>query len=184
MEIKIRCTFQEMVPIAELQPHEKNPHKHTDEQIERLAKLYEYHGIRHPIIVSTRSGKIVAGHGRREAALSLGMTSFPVDYQDFESDEAEYAFIVADNAIGKDSWASLDLSAINIEIGDLGPEFDLDMLGLKDFHIDVPSYDLDDEIKDKDGERRYVLEVQFPNDMEMMDVHDDLLSRGYIVKVK
>ena len=112
------------------------------------------------------------------------MTSFPVDYQDFESDEAEYAFIVADNAIGKDSWASLDLSAINIEIGDLGPEFVLDMLGLKDFHIDVPSYDLDDEIKDKDGERRYVLEVQFPNDMEMMDVHDDLLSRGYIVKVK
>lgn len=126
-----------MVPIAELQPHEKNPHKHTDEQIERLAKLYEYHGIRHPIIVSTRSGKIVAGHGRREAALSLGMTSFPVDYQDFESDEAEYAFIVADNAIGKDSWASLDLSAINTELGDLGPDFDIDMLGIKQFSLDV-----------------------------------------------
>jgi hypothetical protein len=34
------------------------------------------------------------------------------------------------------------------------------------------------------GEKKYLIEVQFPNDMEMNDIKDDLLSRGYIVRVK
>jgi hypothetical protein len=62
------------------------------------------------------------------------MTEVPVDEQDFESDEAEYAFLVSDNAIAQ--WASLDLSAINLELPELGPDFDIDLLGLKDFALD------------------------------------------------
>jgi hypothetical protein len=62
------------------------------------------------------------------------MTEVPVDEQDFESDEAEYAFLVSDNAIAQ--WASLDLSAINLELPELGPDFDIDLLGLKDFTLD------------------------------------------------
>lgn len=32
-------------------------------------------------------------------------------------------------------------------------------------------------------EKQYRIEIQFPNDMEMMDIHDDLTSRGYMVKI-
>ena len=32
--------------------------------------------------------------------------------------------------------------------------------------------------------KKYIIEVSFPNDMEMNDIKDDLLNRGYIVKVK
>ena len=56
-------------------------------------------------------------------------------YQDFESDEVEYAFIQSDNAIA--SWSELDLAGINVDLADLGPDFDIDLLGIKDFKLDL-----------------------------------------------
>jgi len=132
---EIHCRYDRMIPIHELKDHPRNRNKHSDEQIERLAKLYEYHGIRHPIIVSELSGCIVAGHGRKLAGKKAGFDSMPVVYQKFADETAEYAFIQADNAIA--SWAELDLAGINADLPDLGPDFDLEMLGLKDFTLDL-----------------------------------------------
>jgi 16S rRNA G966 N2-methylase RsmD len=147
-----------MIPIHELKDHPKNRNKHSDEQIERLAKLYEYHGIRHPIIVSELSGCIVAGHGRKLAGKKAGFDSMPVVFQKFADDTAEYAFIQADNAIA--SWAELDLAGINADLPDLGPDFDLEMLGLKDFTLDLseklePQCD-EDEVPDARPEPKVV----------------------------
>jgi DNA modification methylase len=147
-----------MIPIHELKDHPKNRNKHSDEQIERLAKLYEYHGIRHPIIVSELSGCIVAGHGRKLAGKKAGFDSMPVVFQKFADETAEYAFIQADNAIA--SWAELDLAGINADLPDLGPDFDLEMLGLKDFTLDLseklePECD-EDEVPDPRPEPKVV----------------------------
>lgn len=131
----IHCLYDELIDPAKLKDHPKNRNKHGQDQVERLARLYEYHGIRHPIVVSRGSGYIVAGHGRKMAALSAGLKEMPVVYQDFETPEAEYAFIQADNAIA--SWAELDLAGINMDLSALGPDFDIDMLGIKDFTLDV-----------------------------------------------
>ena len=74
--------------------------------------MYKYHGIRHPIIVSKQSGYIVAGHGRKLAAIRAGVDEFPVVYQDFVDNNQEYAFIQSDNAIAL--WADLDISGIGM----------------------------------------------------------------------
>lgn len=133
--MKTRCEYKKLVPLNELKPHPKNRNRHGDDQVSRLAHIFEYQGIRHPIIVSNLSGFIVAGHGRLAAATKLGFKEFPVDYQDFGSEEEEYAFLVSDNAVAL--WAELDLSGINADIGDLGPDFDIDLLGIKNFTIEV-----------------------------------------------
>lgn len=133
--MKIRCEYKKLVPLKELKPHPKNRNKHGDDQVSRLAQIFEYQGIRHPIIVSNLSGFIVAGHGRLAAATKLKFKEFPVDYQDFDSEESEYAFLVSDNAVAL--WAELDFSGINADLGDLGPDFDIDLLGIKNFTIDV-----------------------------------------------
>lgn len=133
--MNIHCKYDELLNPKKLKNHPKNRNKHGQDQIDRLAELYKYHGIRHPIIVSKRSNCIVAGHGRKLAAIRCGMEEFPVEYQDFVSDEAEYAFLQADNAIAL--WAELDLSGINSDLGDLGPDFDINMLGIKDFKLDL-----------------------------------------------
>ena len=130
--MKINCAHDELVPISKLKPHPRNRNTHPPDQIDRLAKIMEYQGWRTPIKVSTRSGFITSGHGRLAAAIKNKWTEVPVDYQDYETEEQEYADLTADNAIA--SWAELDLSGINIDIGDLGP-FDLEFLGLKDFQV-------------------------------------------------
>lgn len=135
----VHCKYDKLVKPSSLKDHPKNRNKHGSDQIERLAKLYQYHGIRHPIVVSNRSKCIVAGHGRKLAAIRAGVKEVPVVYQDFDSDEAEYAFIQADNAIAL--WADLDLSGINSDLGDLGPDFDIDMLGIKNFVIEPADKD-------------------------------------------
>lgn len=145
--IKIHCKYDELQNPKSLKDHPKNRNKHSKDQIDRLAKLYAFHGIRHPIIVSNLSGCIVAGHGRKQAGIKAGLTEMPVVFQDFENEMAEYAFLQADNAIAL--WAELDLSGINADIPDFDPEFDIDLLGIKNFTID-PSEKLDPQCDEDD----------------------------------
>jgi len=179
--MKINCLYDKLVPVKELKQHVKNRNKHPKDQIERLAKILEYQGWRYPIKVSKQSGMITSGHGRLEAAIHLKWKEVPVNFQDYESDEMEYADVQADNAIA--SWAELDFSGINADIGDLGPDFDLDNLGIKNFMLDLSEIPLDEKNNNSEDQKKYRIEVQFPNDMEMNDIKDDLLSRGYIVRV-
>lgn len=136
MEVKNRADNIEMVDTSILIHHPKNMHVHSDEQIVRLCKLIEYQGFRNPLIVQKGTQLVVAGNGRLMAARSMGLKQVPVIYQEFESEEQVYSYIVSDNAIGKDQWASLDLGKINQDFLDLGPDLDIEMLGIKDFVIE------------------------------------------------
>ena len=129
-----KCAYTELVQLKNLKPHTKNPNIHPKEQIERLAKLIDYQGQRLPIIISNLSGCIVAGHGRYAAMKLLKWKQVAVDFQDFDNEDQEYAFIVSDNAISE--WATLDLSIINAELEHLHLA-DIDLLGLKDFKVDI-----------------------------------------------
>lgn len=113
-------------------PHQRN--KHPETQIIRLAQIMKEHGVRHPIHISSLDGAICFGHGRREAALLNGWTEFPIVYQQFDSDEEYYTCVQSDNAIA--AWSELDLSSINTDIGNLGPDYDIDLLGIKDFTLE------------------------------------------------
>lgn len=159
-DVKIYCKYDELLDPSSLIEHPKNRNKHGQDQIDRLAEMYQYHGVRHPIIVSNLSGCIVAGHGRRLAAIRAGIKSFPVVYQDFDSSESEYAFIQADNAIAL--WADLDLSGINADLPDLGPDFNLDMLGIKNFTLDTFEKDLKNTSKELDEDEFQDFDHQCP----------------------
>lgn len=130
----IYCLYDELINPKDIKPHRLNVNEHGQDQIEHLAKLYKYHGIRLPIIVSKLSNQIVSGHCRRLSAIRAGIDKFPVVYQDFKDSEAEYAFLVADNAIQDQSM--LNMKDINSYIENLGPDFDIDNLGIKDFTLD------------------------------------------------
>lgn len=155
MMATIHCKFDEMVKINDLKDNPKNPNRHGNDQIERLAELYKYHGVRHPIIVSKRSGFICVGHGRKLAAIRAGLKDFPVVYQDFENEEQEYSFMVADNAIS--DWSLLDFQMIKADVLDLGPDFDIGNLGIKNFTLDSFEKEFDPdsegEIDDKPEKR-------------------------------
>lgn len=131
----VHCKYDKMIPVNELISHPKNRNDHSKDQIERLAKILSYQGLRAPIVVSTLTGFIVKGHGTLEAIKKNKWPDAPVVLQDFETSDQEYAFLTSDNAIA--SWSELDLSGINTDIGDLGPDFNIDMLGIKDFVLEL-----------------------------------------------
>lgn len=180
--MKINCLYDKLVDVNELKPHPKNRNNHSDEQIERLAKLLAYQGIRAPIVVSRLTGYIVKGHGTLEAIKLNKADTAPVVYQSFDDTDQEYAFLQSDNSIA--SWSELDLLKINTDLIDLAPNFDIDLLGIKNFNIDpVEDFEMQDELQEAMN-KKFILEITFPNEMELSDIRDDLLSRGYIVKEK
>lgn len=156
MDVKIRCTFDKLVLISDLLPHPKNRNKHPEDQLIRLSQILEYQGWRYPVKVSNRSGFVTSGHGRIEAARLNGWTEVPVNFQDYDSDEQEYADVQSDNAIA--SWAELDLSGINLDISDLGPDFDIDLLGIKDFTLEPA-----EKFEDEEPEEKQKKQIECPS---------------------
>jgi len=139
-QIQIECEHSDVADPNKLKPHPGNPNKHPKNQIRMLAKSIESYGWRHPIVISKRSGNIIAGHARREAAIQLGCPA-PVDYQDFESDEHEIAVLLADNVLPELSFLDNEifdeqkelLLAADIELESIGIEItDSDMIDGKD----------------------------------------------------
>lgn len=131
---KIKCEYTRLVPIEELRPHPKNPKKHSKEAIDRQIKVMDYQGWRRPITVSTRSGLMTAGHKRLYAAKAKGETDAPVSFQDYDSEDQEIADLVADNALNE--WELIDRETINLLVPELGPDFDIDYLGIDGFVIE------------------------------------------------
>ena len=140
--MNIHCKYDELMPVHKLKPHPKNRNKHPDDQIERLAKILKYQGIRAPIVVSKRSNKIVKGHGTVMAIKANQWDTAPIVYQDFDDDDQEWLFVQSDNAIA--NWAELDIKGINADLSELGP-FDIDLLGIKDFTVTPEEKELGDE---------------------------------------
>lgn len=169
--MKINCAHNQVVELHKLVPHPKNPNKHPEDQIKRLAKIIDYQGQRVPIVVSKRSGFITKGHGRLEALKMLGWEKAAVDYQDYDDEAQEYADIVADNAIA--SWAELQYSQINTDILDLGPELDIEMLGINDFKVDAS------EAGKKSGASNQGLQkVTFTLSNEQKDILEEALVKA------
>ncbi len=132
----INCAFDELVPLEKLVPNPRNPNQHPQSQVALLAKVIDHQGWRSPIVVSTRSGFIVAGHGRYEAAKLLGVASVPVDFQDFATDADEWAHLVADNRLAE--LAEADEALLKGLLSELkAADFDLDLAGFDASALDA-----------------------------------------------
>lgn len=134
-QIKIHCLYDELINPIKLKNHKKNNNHHSDDQISRLAKILDYQGFRYPIKVSKQTGYITSGHCRKLAAIRLGLKQVPVVYQEYKDMDQEMADLYADNSIA--SWSDFDLSMVNDSIGDFSPDFDIDLLGISDFTLDI-----------------------------------------------
>jgi ParB/Sulfiredoxin domain len=128
--IAVRCSHTGTANPKELKPNPRNPKKHSKPKIKLYAKIIKEVGWRRAIVVSSRSGMIVHGHGAQLAAIELGCKTVPIDTQDFDSDQAEQAAMLADNWLAEtmleyDQTLSADL--VN-DLKDSG--FDMELTGV------------------------------------------------------
>lgn len=130
---EVYCAYTEMVPTDSLVENPRNPNKHPEVQIIALAKIIRHQGWRNPIVVSRRSGFVIKGHGRLLAARMLGEESVPVDYQNYESEAAEWADMVADNKIAE--LSAIDEHELNALLHELDGQIDLELTGFSETEI-------------------------------------------------
>jgi len=136
VSLKVHCAHDALVDPAKLRPNPVNPNQHSAHQIQLLAAIIQEQGWRAPITVSNRSGLIVRGHGRLEAALLMSAEVVPVDYQDYESEAEELADLLADNRLSE--LAELDeddLKRVIESIRESDPSFDVELTGFMEDEI-------------------------------------------------
>lgn len=171
--------------IQDINPAKYNPRKITDSELSGLKESLKKFGFVEPLIVNKRTNTLVGGHARLRAAESLGFKEVPVLDVDLSLSE-EKALNVALNSqtisgkFDEDILRSL-LVEIQFETPDLFSDLNMEIMIPNLFEPE--KFDMEDDLKD-DMNKKYILEVTFPNDMELADIRDDLISRGYIVKEK
>jgi len=136
MSIPVYCAHTALLDPNSLKPNPINPNRHSAHQIQLLASIIQEQGWRNPVTVSRRSGLIVRGHGRLEAALLIGCETIPVDVQDYASEAEELADLLADNRLSE--LAELDeddLRRVLKSIGEADPTFDIELTGFMDDEI-------------------------------------------------
>lgn len=144
--LQYHCVYDALEKPGLLKPHPKNTNKHPEQQVALLAKIIAYQGWRHPIIISSLSGLIVAGHGRWMAAKYAKWDKVPVVYQPFVDKNQEYAFLESDNHLAE--LAEHDMQEMIENLKEF-PDLDLEMLGIPDFKLEddveiLPSCDEDE----------------------------------------
>ncbi len=99
----IHCRHDAIIPRQQLRAliHARNPNRHKQKQIDLIGHVIETLGWRHPIVISNLSGQAVAGNGRIYATIARQWSGAPVVYQDFADEEAEKAFLLADNRLAE-----------------------------------------------------------------------------------
>lgn len=106
----------EMWPVDALTPYRLNVKKHEQEQVARIAESMSRFGWRgNPIIVDS-DGVIIAGHGRRLAAIEIGMKEVPVVVAKDLTPEQVRAYRLADNRVAQ---GDIDNELLRLELADL-----------------------------------------------------------------
>lgn len=99
--VDVWCSHNDLIDVAALVPNPGNPNQHSERQVDILSRIIKAQGWRNPITVSNRSGFVVSGHGRLQAAIHAGLNTVPVDYQDFATEADEWAHLIADNRVAE-----------------------------------------------------------------------------------
>jgi hypothetical protein len=124
-------------PPGDLKPAARNARTHSEKQIAQLMGSIEQFGFTNPVLVDGKN-KIVAGHGRVEAARRLGRATVPTIALPHLSQEELRAYALADNKLALN--AGWDEELLRIELGELCSielSFDIELTGFTTPEIDV-----------------------------------------------
>jgi ParB-like chromosome segregation protein Spo0J len=96
----VRDLVVKQVPVISLKPHANNPRTHTKKQIRQIAESIRTFDWTNPILVDAND-RIIAGHGRVEAAKQLNLPTVPVLRIEDLTEAQLTAYVIADNKLAE-----------------------------------------------------------------------------------
>lgn len=124
----------EHISPAQLVPYQSNARTHSKRQIAQIAKSITAFGFNNPVLIDD-STTIIAGHGRVQAAMQLGLASVPCLRLSHLSDAEKRAYVIADNQLATKAGWDREIQALELQgLIDLG--FDVTLTGFEVAEID------------------------------------------------
>ena len=108
MEKQFTGVQVEYLPIGELSRDPGNPRMHSHRQIRMIGASLRRFGFVNPILID-RNKRIIAGHGRWEAAKREGHTTVPTILLEHLTEDQRRAYVIAENLVLAMSGAALGL---------------------------------------------------------------------------
>ncbi len=122
-------------PVAELRAHPGNARVHGAAQIEQIKASMLAFGFTNPLLVD-EAGVLIAGHGRLEAALALGIGKVPTIVLRHLSAAQKEALRLADNRIAENATWDQALLRDALAVVQAAPDLDLAALGFSAAELD------------------------------------------------
>jgi DNA modification methylase len=110
-----------------------NPRRISDHDLDRLRRSLKFFGVVEPVLVNSRSNRIVGGHQRVKAAEAEGLATLPVVYVDLD-DPSEKQLNIALNRISGE-WDEDKLAAVLADLKAAGA--DLELTGFTDVELET-----------------------------------------------
>ena len=126
----------ENLPIGQLHSWPRNARTHSRKQIRQIAESIRRFGFTNPVLVDGEN-RILAGHGRVEAARELGMAAAPCLRVDHLSPAEKRAYVLADNKLALNAGWDEELLALELkELMEADIEFDISVTGFSIAEVD------------------------------------------------
>ncbi len=128
----LKITYQDP---ATLKPRVTNPRTHSKKQIRQIADSIREFGFTNPVLIDGNGG-IVAGHGRIEAAILLGIKKVATICLEDLSDAEIRAYVIADNKLAENAGWDRELLAKELQ-GLLELDYDVTITGFEAPEVDI-----------------------------------------------
>jgi DNA modification methylase len=122
-------------PVAELRAHPGNARVHGAAQIEQIKASMLAFGFTNPLLID-EAGVLIAGHGRLEAAVALGIEKVPTIVLRHLSAAQKEALRLADNRIAENATWDQALLRDALAAVQAAPDLDLAALGFSATELD------------------------------------------------
>jgi DNA modification methylase len=165
----------ELSPVGRLRPYPRNARTHTRKQIRQIAGSVRRFGFTNPVLIDDED-RIIAGHGRVEAAKHLGLAAIPTLRLSHLSDAEKRAYILADNRLAEMAGWDREILALELQ-GLIDLDFEVELTGFDMGEIDVILEDADDarraaeEPEDEVPEHLAGPTVSEPGDLWLLGKH-------------
>lgn len=165
-------------------PYARNARTHSEDQINQISASIREFGFTNPILIDDENG-VIAGHGRLQAAIKLGMAQLPCIRLSGLSEAKKRALVLADNKLALN--AGWDPAALRLELTDLSiAGFDLSLTGFSDLELQAILADKTDGLTDPDDVPDIAEPVSVPGDVWIMGKHrlvcGDCTDAGVVAK--
>ena len=209
LKIKFPVSDEFLVDIKTITPYENNAKLHDEKGVDRIVRAITSTGYFDQPIVVDENNVIIKGHGRRLAAIRLGLNKVWVVQNNGMSDAIKKASRLQDNLVARGDMDETILYAELEEIAKIGG-FNFENLGLNDIELEefnqmfnyddshflgqLDDLELDDELsntkekkevtlKDESYEPSMSVVVECQNEDQQRQIYNRMTAEGFACRI-